>query len=58
MVEPILAWTGLISQGYFLHRMRQNVYYVPFEVGTLDVKFTADAVTGFLLLLFKGKEDA
>ena len=39
------------------HRIWQDVYYVPSEAGTLYVKFTADAVTGFLLLSFKGKED-
>jgi motility quorum-sensing regulator / GCU-specific mRNA interferase toxin len=30
---------------------------VPSEAGTLYVKFTADVVTGFLLLSFKGKDD-
>ena len=39
------------------HRIWQDVYYVPSEAGTLYVKFTADAVPGFLLLSFKGKED-
>lgn len=42
---------------YADHRVWQDVYYVPSEAGTLYVKFTADAVTGFLLLSFKGKED-
>ena len=40
---------------YADHRVWQNVYYVPSEVGTLYVKFTADAVTEFLLLSFKEK---
>ena len=42
---------------YADHRVWQDVYHVPSEAGTLYVKFTADAVTGFLLLSFKGKED-
>ena len=40
---------------YADHRVWQDVYYVPSEVGTLYVKFTADAVTEFLLLSFKEK---
>ncbi|HLK83677.1 MAG TPA: type II toxin-antitoxin system MqsR family toxin [Xanthobacteraceae bacterium] len=39
------------------HRIWQDVYHVPSEVGTLYVKFTADVVTEFLLLSFKGKDD-
>jgi motility quorum-sensing regulator/GCU-specific mRNA interferase toxin len=39
------------------HRVWQDVYHVPSSVGTLYVKFTADAVTEFLLLSFKGKVD-
>ena len=39
------------------HRVWQDVYHVPSEVGTLYVKFTADAVTEFLLLSFKEKDD-
>ncbi len=39
------------------HRVWQDVYHVPSEAGTLYVKFTADAVTEFLLLSFKEKED-
>jgi motility quorum-sensing regulator/GCU-specific mRNA interferase toxin len=35
----------------------QDVYYVPSEAGMLYVKFTADAVTEFLLLSFKRKDD-
>jgi motility quorum-sensing regulator/GCU-specific mRNA interferase toxin len=38
------------------HRIWQDVYHVPSEVGTLYVKFTADAVTEFLLLSFKEKD--
>jgi motility quorum-sensing regulator/GCU-specific mRNA interferase toxin len=33
------------------------VYHVPSPVGLLYVKFTADAVTEFLLLSFKAKEE-
>lgn len=40
---------------YADHRVWQDVYHVPSEVGTLYVKFTADAVTEFLLLSFKEK---
>ena len=39
------------------HRVWQDVYHVPPEAGTLYVKFTADAVTEFLLLPFKEKDD-
>ncbi|MDD2703725.1 MAG: type II toxin-antitoxin system MqsR family toxin [Acidocella sp.] len=37
------------------HRIWQDVYHVPSPVGVLYVKFTADAVTEFLLLSFKEK---
>ena len=39
------------------HRIWQDVYHVPSAAGTLYVKFTADTVTEFLLLSFKGKDD-
>jgi motility quorum-sensing regulator / GCU-specific mRNA interferase toxin len=39
------------------HRSWQDVYYVPSAAGMLYVKFTADAVTAFRLLSFKGKDD-
>ena len=39
------------------HRVWQDVYHVPSVQGTLYVKFTADAVTAFLLLSFKEKGD-
>jgi hypothetical protein len=42
---------------YGNHRIWQDVYHVPSEVGTLYVKFTADAVTEFVLLSFKEKGD-
>lgn len=42
---------------YADHRVWQDVYDVPSEVGTLYVKFTADVVTEFLLLSFKEKKD-
>jgi motility quorum-sensing regulator/GCU-specific mRNA interferase toxin len=38
------------------HRVWQDVYHVPSAAGTLYVKFTADAVTEFLLLSFKEKD--
>jgi len=37
------------------HRVWRDVYHVPSEQGALYVKFTADAVTEFLLLSFKEK---
>ena len=42
---------------YADHRVWQDVYYVPSEVGDLYVKFTADVVSEFLLLSFKEKGD-
>jgi motility quorum-sensing regulator / GCU-specific mRNA interferase toxin len=39
------------------HRLWQDVYHVPSEVGVLYVKFTADLVTEFLLLSFKEKDN-
>ena len=42
---------------YADHRIWQDVYYVPSPAGTLYVKFTADAVTEFLLLSFKERDD-
>jgi motility quorum-sensing regulator/GCU-specific mRNA interferase toxin len=37
------------------HRVWQDVYHVPSGQGVLYVKFTANAVTQFLLLSFKEK---
>ena len=37
-------------------RLWQDVYHVPSSVGMLYVKFTADAITEFLLLSFKEKD--
>ena len=42
---------------YADHRIWQDVYHVPSEVGVLYVKFTADVVAEFLLLSFKEKDD-
>ena len=42
---------------YADHRVWQDVYHVPSSVGTLYVKFTADTVSEFLLLSFKGRDD-
>jgi len=39
------------------HRIWQDVYHVPSDVGTLYVKFTADTVSEFLLLSFKEKDN-
>ena len=36
-------------------RLWQDVYHVPSSAGMLYVKFTADAITEFLLLSFKEK---
>jgi len=38
-------------------RLWHDVYYIPSPAGELYVKFTADAVTEFLLLSFKEKGD-
>ena len=38
------------------NRIWQDVYHVPSFAGVLYVKFTADAVTEFLLLSFKERE--
>src|ERR1700733_15086873 len=40
------------------HRIWQDVYHVPSEVGVLYVKFTEHAGTEFVLLSFKEKDDA
>ncbi len=40
---------------YANHRLWQDVYHVPSPAGVLYVKFTADAVTEFLLMSFKEK---
>jgi motility quorum-sensing regulator/GCU-specific mRNA interferase toxin len=37
------------------HRIWQDVYHVPSDQGVLYIKFTAGAVTAFLLLSFKEK---
>lgn len=42
---------------YADHRLWQDVYHVPSSVGVLYIKFTADAVTEFLLLSFKEKDN-
>jgi len=38
-------------------RQWQDVYHVPSPEGMLYVKFTADVITGFLLLSFKEKDN-
>ena len=42
---------------YADHRLWQDVYHVPSAVGVLYIKFTADAITEFLLLSFKEKDN-
>ena len=42
---------------YVDSRLWQDVYHVPSPVGMLYVKFTADAITEFLLLSFKEKDN-
>jgi motility quorum-sensing regulator / GCU-specific mRNA interferase toxin len=42
---------------YADHRVWQDVYHVPSEVGVLYVKFSADVVAEFLLLSFKEKDN-
>ncbi len=54
-MQPAHFYKSMTS--YADHRIWQDVYHVPSKVGTLYVKFTADAVTEFLLLSFKGKGD-
>jgi motility quorum-sensing regulator/GCU-specific mRNA interferase toxin len=39
------------------HRIWQDVYHVPVPAGTLYVKFMADAVTEFVLLSFKERDN-
>jgi motility quorum-sensing regulator / GCU-specific mRNA interferase toxin len=39
------------------HRVWQDVYHVPSSQGPLYVKFSADAVTEFVLLSFKEKDN-
>jgi len=39
------------------YRQWQDVYHVPSPVGVLYVKFTADVISEFLLLSFKGKDN-
>ena len=44
-------------KAYADHRVWQDVYHVPSEVGTIYIKFTADLVTQFLLHSFKEKDN-
>jgi motility quorum-sensing regulator/GCU-specific mRNA interferase toxin len=39
------------------HKVWQDVYHVPSDVGILYVKFTGSIVTKFMLLSFKEKDD-
>ncbi len=43
---------------YADHKIWQDVYHVPSEVGVLYVKFTSHVVSEFLLLSFKEKDHA
>jgi len=42
---------------YTNYRVWQDVYHVPSVAGVLYVKFTADAISDFLLLSFKEKDN-
>lgn len=42
---------------YADHRIWQDVYHVPSEMGLLYVKFMAEVISEFLLLSFKEKDD-
>ncbi len=63
--KEILATLQTMTQAHFHksmtshvdHRIWQDVYYVPSEVGFLYIKFTADTVTLFKLLSFKEKDN-
>ncbi len=39
------------------HRLWQDVYHVPSSAGMLYIKFTADTLSGFVLLSFKEKDN-
>ena len=61
----IVATIQTMQRGHFYKSMTayandqlwQDVYHVPSQAGTLYVKFTADAITEFLLLSFKEKDN-
>ena len=63
--NEIAATIQTMQRGHFYksmtsygdHRQWQDVYHVPSSAGVLYVKFTADAVTAFLLLSFKEKDN-
>ena len=63
--DEILETVQLMQRKHFYksmtafadHRLWQDVYHVPTPAGVLYVKFTSDAVTEFLLLSFKEKDD-
>ncbi len=42
---------------YADHRIWQDIYHVPSDLGTLYVKFMADTISEFLLLSFKEKDN-
>jgi len=39
------------------HRIWQDVYHVPTQAGVMYIKFTSDALTEFLLLSFKERDN-
>ncbi|HMK89097.1 MAG TPA: type II toxin-antitoxin system MqsR family toxin [Methylocystis sp.] len=53
-ISMAAAWQATMPP-YADHRIRQDAYHAPSPVGTLYVKFTADAVTELLLLSFQGE---
>jgi motility quorum-sensing regulator/GCU-specific mRNA interferase toxin len=54
-MERAHFYKSMTSQGD--HRIWQDVYHVPSDIGVLYVKFTDSEVTRFLLLSFKEKND-
>jgi len=63
--EEIVSTIQSMQRGHFHKsmtayadpRLWQDVYHVPSSVGVLYVKFIADAITEFLLLSFKEKDN-
>jgi len=61
--DDIIATVQTMQRAHFYksmtsyenHKVWQDVYHVPSEIGILYVKFTVDTVTEFLLLSFKEK---
>jgi len=54
-MRPPQFYKSMTSHGD--HRIWQDVYHVPSPAGLLYIKFTADALTEFVLLSFKEKDN-